>query len=475
MALDREDMERRRKKREAARRMQQRRRRRMLLLTACALVVLVGCGVAIFKLASGDKTTPVSSISETAATTAATTEAATEPGRRTKDPITTIHIRAVGDLNVTNSVVDSGIGPTGYDFSRAFMDVAAELAVGDVTVMNVEGNFCGEPYGSETASAPTELLTYLKSVGVDLVQMANSYSVYNGLIGLNSTLNNIRAAGMEPLGAYATSSDFNKTGGYTICDVQGIKVAFVAFTKGLGGMGLPAGSEDCVNLLYTDYDSNYKQVDKKGITGILSKVAAEKPDITVAMLHWGSVNSDEISKTQTQIVDLMQKNGVDVIIGSHPHLLQKIELNEKTGKLVAYSLGDFYGDAQLGGSNYSVILDIEITKDADLKTTKVTNFSYIPIYTEKETECDGYRRVVRIEQAMHAYENNYVDKVTADSYTAMQKAMKRIPERITGTKADSTTTSTTAATTEAATEATTEETTEETTAETTAAVTDTTA
>ena len=199
MALDREDMERRRKKREAARRMQQRRRRRMLLLTACALVVLVGCGVAIFRLASADKTAPVSSVSETAATTAATTDAATEPGRRTKDPITTIHIRAVGDLNVTNSVVDSGIGPTGYDFSRAFMDVAAELAVGDVTVMNVEGNFCGEPYGSETASAPTELLTYLKSIGVDLVQMANSYSVYNGLIGLNSTLNNIRAAGMEPL------------------------------------------------------------------------------------------------------------------------------------------------------------------------------------------------------------------------------------------------------------------------------------
>ena len=80
MALDREDMERRRKKREAARRMQQRWRRRMLLLTACALVVLVGCGVAIFKLASGDKTTPVSSVSETAATTAATTAGATKTG-----------------------------------------------------------------------------------------------------------------------------------------------------------------------------------------------------------------------------------------------------------------------------------------------------------------------------------------------------------------------------------------------------------
>ena len=446
MALEREDMERRRQKREAARRMARRRRRRMLLMMLAAVAVLVGCGAAIYKMAS-DGSKADTALSTPAQTTEATTQATeeTQAGRRTKNPITTIHIRAVGDLNITNTVVDSGIGPNGYDFSRAFMDVAAELAVGDVTVMNLEGNFCGEPYGSETASAPTELLTYLKSIGVDLIQMANSYSVYNGLIGLNSTLNNIRSVGIEPLGAYATSSDFEKTGGYTICDVQGIKVAFVAFTKGVGGMGLPAGSENCVNLLYTDYDSNYKQVDKKGITSILSKVASEKPDITVALLHWGSVNSDEISKTQTQIVELMQKNGVDVIIGSHPHLLQKIELNEKTGNLVAYSLGDFYGDATLGGSNYSVILDIEITKDTDLKTTKVTNFSYIPIYTEKESECDGYRRVVRIQEAMYAYENNYVDKVTADSYTAMQKAMKRIPERITGVSADSTTETTAAA------------------------------
>ena len=74
------------------------------------------------------------------------------------------------------------------------------MGVADVTVMNIEGNFCGEPYGSQTASAPQELLTYLKSAGVDLIQMANSYSVQNGIIGLSASLNAIRSAGMEPLG-----------------------------------------------------------------------------------------------------------------------------------------------------------------------------------------------------------------------------------------------------------------------------------
>ena len=437
MALDRDEMDRRRQRREDARKKQKKQQRQLVFLLVLAGLVLIGCGIVIYRIAAkAPESQPVSAIAATE-TTEATTEATEATSARQKDPITKIHIRAVGDLNITNSVVDSGITAAGYDYTRALQDVAAELGAADVTVLNVEGNFCGEPYGTETASAPVELLNYLKKAGVDLIQMANSYSIQNGLIGLSASLNAIRNAGMEPLGAYATVNDFNKTKGYTICDVQGLKVAFVAFTKGVGGMGMPAGSEQCVNLLYEDYNEGYTKINRKGITQILKNVQAEKPDLVVAMLHWGSVNNDTISSTQKSIISLMQKNGVDVIIGTHPHLLQKIELDEKTGKLVAYSLGDFYGDATLGGSNYSVILDIEVTKDADLKTTKVTDFSYIPIYTLKESEGDGYRRVVRIHEAMAAYEGNYVDKVSSSCYDQMAYSLKRIEARIKGT--DSTT------------------------------------
>ena len=119
MALDREDMERRRQKREAARRRARKRKQKTLLLALTALVVLTGCGVVIYRLANGSKTAPVSAMNTPAETTASTTQAteATEAGRRTRDPITTIHIRAVGDLNITNSVVDSGIAATGYDYT----------------------------------------------------------------------------------------------------------------------------------------------------------------------------------------------------------------------------------------------------------------------------------------------------------------------------------------------------------------------
>lgn len=349
-----------------------------------------------------------------------------------RDPITKIHIRAAGDLNITNAVVQSGLAASGYDFTRAFQDVAPLLTEADCTVLNLEGSVCGEPYGSENASAPASLLTALRASGVDLVQMANSYSINNGLIGLSATLNALRNAGLEPVGAYGSQSEFHSAKGYTICNIQGIKVAFVAFTKGLGGMGLPSGSEDVVNLLYKDYDSTYKSVDEERITAILKNVASEKPDVTVALLHWGSEGNDEISKTQTSIVNLMKKKGVDVIIGTHPHLVHKIDFDEGAGTLVAYSLGDFYGNATIGGSNYSIILDIEITKDMELGTTKVSNYSYTPIYTVTENECDGYRRVVRIREAMAAYEGNYVDKVTASCYSQMNYSLDRIRNRISG-------------------------------------------
>ena len=128
----------------------------------------------------------------------------------------------------------------------------------------------------------------------------------------------------------------------------------------------------------------------------------------------------------------MLDEGVDIILGTHSHMVHQVVFDEEKNTLVAYSLGDFFGDAARGGTNYSIILDVEITKDPVAGTTKVTGFSYTPIYTLKETEsADGYRRVVRIEEAMQAYTNNYVDKVSADAYAGMEKAMTRIPERLT--------------------------------------------
>lgn len=430
MPLHDDEMNMRREKREAQRRKQQAEAKRLRITLILAAVVLVLCTAGIVFLTSRSDSSQTTVAAETHPTQKPTQ--ATEPATRAqKSTKTTIHIRAAGDLNVTNTVINAGVAVGGYNYTRAFMDVASTLSDADLTVLNLEGNICGEPYGSDTTSAPRELLDGLRNAGVDLIQMANSCTINNGLIGLTSTLQSIRAAGLEPVGAFASESEFQQSKGYTITEAQGVKVAFVAFTKGLGGRGLPAGNDNLVNILYEDYASTYDKIDRTRITSVLKAVEAEKPDITIALLHWGSEYNDDISDTQKSIVNLMKKQGVDVIIGTHPHTVQAIEYDELAGTLVAYSLGDFFGDASRGGTNYSIILDLEITKDSSTGTTKVTNYSYTPIYTVSEAEsADGYRRVVRIDKTVEAWEENYLDKVSQSAKESMVYALDRIEARI---------------------------------------------
>lgn len=430
MPLHDDEMNMRREKREAQRRKQQAEAKRLRITLILAAVVLVLCTAGIVFLTSRSDSSQTTVAAETRPTQKPTQ--ATEPATRAqKSTKTTIHIKAAGDLNVTNSVINAGVAVGGYNYTRAFMDVASTLSDADLTVLNLEGNICGEPYGSDTTSAPRELLDGLRNAGVDLIQMANSCTINNGLIGLTSTLQSIRAAGLEPVGAFASESEFQQSKGYTITEAQGVKVAFVAFTKGLGGRGLPAGNDNLVNILYEDYASTYDKIDRTRITSVLKAVEAEKPDITIALLHWGSEYNDDISDTQKSIVNLMKKQGVDVIIGTHPHTVQAIEYDALAGTLVAYSLGDFFGDASRGGTNYSIILDLEITKDSSTGTTKVTNYSYTPIYTVSEAEsADGYRRVVRIDKTVEAWEENYLDKVSQSAKESMVHALDRIEARI---------------------------------------------
>ena len=430
MPLHDDEMNMRREKREAQRRKQRAEAKRLRITLILAAVVLVLCtaGIVFLTGRSDSPETPVAAETRPTQKPTQATEPATRAQKSTK---TTIHIKAAGDLNVTNTVINAGVAVGGYNYTRAFMDVASTLSDADLTVLNLEGNICGEPYGSDTTSAPRELLEGLRNAGVDLIQMANSCTINNGLIGLTSTLQSIRAAGLEPVGAFASESEFRESKGYTITQAQGVKVAFVAFTKGLGGRGLPAGNDNLVNILYEDYASTYDKIDRTRITSVLKAVEAEKPDITIALLHWGSEYNDDISDTQKSIANLMKKQGVDVIIGTHPHTVQAIEYDELAGTLVAYSLGDFFGDASRGGTNYSIILDLEITKDSSTGTTKVTNYSYTPIYTVSEVEtADGYRRVVRIDKTVEAWEENYLDKVSQSAKESMVYALERIEARI---------------------------------------------
>ncbi len=411
-----------------------------LRLLAAVLVLLASAAVIIAVSRKGGaapqngESVPAMNLSATGAPTEAPTETTAAPVRVDQqqdvlpdEPTTVIHIAAGGDLVVCDETVNA-VGDSG-DYTTTFQDVMPILATADLACLNFEGILAGQPYGTASVSAPETMLTALKNAGVDVLQLANSKSIAGGISGLSASLQAVRRAGLTGVGAYATNADARKGKGYVIREVNGLRVALVAFTKGMDNMTLPDGSDKCVNLLYTDYDEDYQTVNTAGITQILKAVANEQPDVTIALLHWGSEYNDLISSTQTTIRDLMFNNGVDAILGSHPHYVQQVEFNEDTGKLVCYSLGDFFSAGDRAGTEYSVLLDLEITRDNATGETKITSYTATPIAT---VGSGADHRVVRLETAMTAYELGALNAVTETEYAALQNGLDRATARLKG-------------------------------------------
>lgn len=413
---DMEELNKRRVERQLRRRQmvaQKRQKRTISMVVATLLLVAIGLGL-FFLLRAGEGKEPEAQ------------EYVTHSDGEVSEGDTVIHLVAAGDLNITDAAVNSG--GEEQDYTDMFLDVAHLLAEGDITVLNFEGNLCGAPYGGVSHSAPQSMADALARCGVDLVQLANSYAINQGISGLQATIQSVKDAGMEPLGVYADERAYKAGKGFTIREVEGIEIAFVAFTKGMDGMTLPKGSEHCVNVLYSDYDSTYQELDTAAIHQVLDAVEEAKPDLTVVLLHWGSEFNDTVSESQEDLVGLLQERGVDAIIGTHPHYVQQMTYDPETGNFVAYSLGDLISDGEHAGTEYSVILNLEITKSG--RNTRITGYTYTPIFTVVERGSPV--RSLRIAEAMRAYESNYVRRVMESTYGDMEYALTRIEERIKG-------------------------------------------
>ena len=392
---------------------QKKRKKKLMMLITFAALAVFGMAALFFLLRAEKAPEPE-------------TPRVTTSSEETPKDATVIHLVAAGDVNVTDAIVASGGAE--YDYTDTFLDVAHLLADGDLTILNFEGNLCGSPYGDTTKSAPQSMVQALDRAGVDIIQLANSYSINQGISGLQATIKSVKEAGMEPLGVYADERAYKAGKGYLIQEVQGVRIALVAFTKGMDGMTLPQGSEHCVNVLYEDYDSTYQKLNRERINDVLDKIASEKPDLTVAMLHWGSEYNDTISDTQEDVVKLLQAGGVDAIIGTHPHYVHEMTYDPESGNFVAYSLGDFISNGTRAGTEYSVVLNLEITKSGN--STKITGYSYTPIFTVAEK--GKPLRCVRIAETMAAYDSNYIKRVNESTYSAMEYALTRIEARVAG-------------------------------------------
>lgn len=342
---------------------------------------------------------------------------------------------AVGDIFLTDDMLkDAKKADGSYDFSAQFSDLILPFSEADLTVGNFEGNFIGSDYSNANGSYPDALASTLYGIGFDLLQTANSYSIFNGLSGLERTKSVIEEAGMTALGTYTSAKD-KAANQVVIREVNGIRFAFIAFTKGLGGLTMPTDTECSVDLLYQDYTTDYSKVDTAYLTQVVEAARAENPDVIVAALHWGSENISEISTTQEEIASLLLKKGVDVILGSHSHLVGQIEqrtvttdYGETKNCVIAYSLGDFCAVSE-GEYHTSLYLRLEFTQNDG--QTEITDVTYVPIcaYDRGEEYADRYC-VVRSETAIDLYENNYYDRISESAYENILSGLESIRKKL---------------------------------------------
>lgn len=368
-------------------RLEQRRRRKMQqrILLGVLLVIVILSMVLILRGCKSRQTVPQDAQPEATQPDAVQSVVPTEPD-------TTITIAAVGDIMMYDEQLAAALQGDGtYDFTQSFAAVSGSTVSADLTLGNLELNFCGEPYsGKPNFCAPESLASALSAVGFDLLQTANTYSIQNGLSGLQSTIRYLDAAGLSHVGTYAAKDDRDALGGVVLKNVNGVKVAFIAYTKGLNYLTLPEGEEYAVDVLYTDYASDFDEIDEDALLRSVESARALSPDAIIALMHWGSEGDSAVTDSQKKIKTLLFENGVDAIIGSHSHIVgpmaeETITLEDGQEKtcFVAYSLGNFFSsmdDSYAKNCRESVVLNLSFTKNGQTGETKLSGISYTPLY-----------------------------------------------------------------------------------------------
>lgn len=293
---------------------------------------------------------------EAPATEAPTTEATTEPPIK---PVT-INLVAIGDMLMHAGASMPGLQADGtYNYDYLFANVGDAIKTADLAVVNNEvimgGNEIGL-LGYPNFNVRTELADAEVKAGFDVVLSATNHTLDQHMSGLTNTLNywNTNYPDIALLGVHESAEDAAEI---TIREVEGIKIAMLNYTYGLNGYSLPQGSEYAIDLMLpATRDKIMKDIAK----------ADSMADIVVVFPHWGVEYQFKQNDEQSSWARAMTEAGADLIIGTHPHVLQPVEwITAENGNrsLVYYSLGNFvsiqyYNYSMLGG-----MADVSITKD----------------------------------------------------------------------------------------------------------------
>ncbi|WP_010529385.1 CapA family protein [Lentibacillus jeotgali] len=290
-----------------------------------------------------------------------------------------ITISAIGDMLIHSRVYeDARTDDGGFNFMPMLEQVKPYLNDSTITFANQETMIGGEDLGLSTYPAfnsPYAVGTALNKVGVDVVSLANNHTMDRGEEAIKNAIEHWEKIDMMYTGAYKSEGDSNKMRVYETD--EGISVAFLAYTYGTNGIPIPNGKDHLVNL-----------IDKEVMSKRIGE-AKQQADAVILSLHYGTQYERMPTAEQKDLAQFAANEGVDVILGHHPHVLQPIDWVEgKNGHktLVAYSLGNFLSGQdefyrRIGGI---FRFSIEKAMENGETTVKVKEPKFLPTFVNYE-------------------------------------------------------------------------------------------
>lgn len=347
-----------------------------------------------------------------------------EEANKQEETDITFTMTAIGDVMCHNTQYwDAYNKETNtYDFSYVFKDISYYTKIGDIAIGSLETSFAGEERGYSnypTFNSPDALAYAIKDIGIDVLSTAGNHCLDMGYSGLSRTIDVLDDADIAHLGTYKTQEDQDKI---LFKYVKGIKIAFINYTYGTNGIPVPKDKEFCVNL-----------IDKELIQKHIASAKEQGADMIVACMHWGTEYRLTENEEQEELADFLFQNGVDVILGNHPHVLEPMEkrtvtLEDGTTKdgFVIYACGNFICDQNAENTRNSIILNLNITKHTDGKIT-IDKANYVPIYMYKDpSKTIQKMKIIDIEKEIAKYEDYQEGAVSEKLYKTLKTQLEKI-------------------------------------------------
>ena len=331
------------------------------------LLIAVAISMALTLLAEGLKGFPLTSSSTTVVSQTADFKEKTTATEQE----TSARIMANGDLLYHDIIYISAKKSDGtYDFHENFEYVKPWLKQADLVIGDFEGTVNKDHYlaGYPLFNAPGEVMDAIKDAGYQVLDLAHNHILDSQIEGVVSTADAIEKAGMTPIGVY-THEPRDKAP-IVIKEVNGIKVALLAYSYGFNGIEQSISQED-YNRYLSDLDEDKMKAEIER--------AEKEADITIIMPQMGVEYQLEPTEEQKELYHKMIDWGADIIFGGHPHVVEPAETVEKNGdkKLIIYSMGNFISNQRIETmqdvenakwTERGVLMDVTIKKKSG-KTT----------------------------------------------------------------------------------------------------------